>query len=112
MDKISTEIHNLVKNEAIKLKSKAIVEFIKENDGYEFSEKDSFLIDTINKLNKFGVNPKLIRSWGCYEANIFAAHGIRMLNIADGSLDNHTNKERIRVKDLERLADLVYSLVI
>ena len=56
--------------------------------------------------------PKLIRSWGCYDANIFWANGIEVVNIADGSLDAHTKMERVKVKDLERLADLFYSLAL
>lgn len=93
--------------------SGAKVEFkiVRENGSFKFSPKDSFILRTIEVLKGMDVKPKLVRSWGCYEANIFAEHGIKMLNLADGSMGSHTSEERIRVSDLERSADLVYSLV-
>ncbi len=84
---------------------------VRENGSFEFFPKDSFIIRTLEVLKQFGIKPKLVRSWGCYEANIFAEHGIKMLNISDGSLDSHALTERIKASDLERLVDLIYFLV-
>lgn len=91
-------------------KQKFIVK--RENGSFEFKPEDSFIVRTLDAVKNLGINnPKLVKSWGCYEANIFAEHGIMMLNIADGSLDNHAETERIKVTDLERLQELVYKLV-
>ena len=84
----------------------------KENGAFAFKKDESFITKTVEALRGFGVeNPKLIESWGCYEANIFAENGVVMLNIADGSMDAHEDTERVKVSDLERLEDLIYRLV-
>lgn len=91
--------------------AKAEIRITRENSGFQFDPKGDFISHTISMLKLFGITPHLIDSWGCYEANIFAEHGILMLNIADGSLDGHTPDERIHMNDLVRLADVVYALV-
>lgn len=83
----------------------------RENDGYAFSKDDSFVTKTAEVLNEMGINPELVESWGCYDANIFAFHGIMALNIADGSINNHTSRERVKVTDLNNLQNLIYKLV-
>lgn len=83
----------------------------KENGSFEFSKEDPLVQRTVEILNEMGISPSFVNSWGCYEANIFAEHGIMMLNLADGSLDSHTKDERIKVTDLEMLGELVYKLV-
>lgn len=84
---------------------------VRENDGYNFSREDLFVLRTVGILEEIGINPELVESWGCYDANIFAANGIMALNISDGSLDNHTSRERVRLADLINLQDLIYRLV-
>ena len=96
------------KKESMRIESK----ITKENGAFEFSKKDVFVGRTLSVLKEIGISPQLIEAWGCYEANIFAEYGIMMLNIADGSIDSHTKDERISVKDLERLGDLIYNLVV
>lgn len=96
-------------------KSKVKMKYLKtrENNGFKFDIKDQFITNTLKQLSNLGIKePELVKSWGCYEANIFAEHGIMMLNIADGSLDNHAKTERIKVTDLEKLGNLVYELII
>jgi tripeptide aminopeptidase len=113
LEKVTLKIKKTFENEAKKADAKIEFKKVRENDGFSFSIKDQFIKNTLKQLNSLGVKkPDLVKSWGCYEANIFAAHGIMMLNIADGSLDNHTEKERIKVLDLEKLQNLVYELVI
>lgn len=107
-DQIIQNFKKEAKNAGAKVESKVVV----ENGSFEFSPEDDFIKRTQKVLGEMGIEPQLVRSWGCYEANIFAEHGIMMLNLADGSLDTHTKDERIKVSDLERLEELVYKLVI
>ena len=93
------------------LGAKTTVTVTRENPGYKLEKDDTFLLKTVKLLNKFGVEPKLIDSMGCADANLFAGSGIKIINIADGSQGAHTLDERIKVNDLERLVDLICLLV-
>lgn len=94
-----------------KLGAKSSVVVTRENPGFKLDKDDPFLQKTIKLLNEFGIEPELIDSFGCADANLFAGGGVKIINIADGSQDAHTFDERIRVEDLERLVDLIYLLV-
>lgn len=107
----TNEIVRIFKQEAIKSKAKVNVKVTRENGGYKFERDDEFVIKTIKTVESFGLKPKLIDSFGCADANIFAEHGIKMLSVADGSQSAHTFDERIKVSDLEKLQDLIYKLV-
>lgn len=85
---------------------------VRENDGYEIAEDDPFLLETMQKLISMKIEPNLVRSWGCYEANIFHSKGLKMINLADGSKASHTVDETIHKDDLIRLVDLAYKLII
>ena len=105
-------IIRVFENEAKEAGMELEAQITKENGAFAFKKDESFITKTVEALRGFGVeNPKLIESWGCYEANIFAENGVVMLNIADGSMDAHEDTERVKVSDLERLEDLIYRLV-
>lgn len=85
---------------------------VRENGLFRFAKDEKFVLRTLKVLEEMGIDkPELIESWGCYEANIFAEHGIMMLNIADGMKNAHTVDETVNIEDLQMLADLVYLLV-
>lgn len=112
LEAVTSKIQMVFSKEVKRAHAKLKFSKVRENDGFKFNSKDKFIKDTVRELNMLGIKkPDLVKSWGCYEANIFSAHGIMMLNIADGSLDNHARTERIKVSDLERLENLVYKLV-
>ncbi len=112
LESVTLKIKKAFESEAKKLKVKVSFNKTRENDGFIFDIKDSFIKNVLNLLKEMKINnPDIVKSWGCYEANIFSAHGIMLLNIADGSQDNHAKTERIKVSDLERLGDLAYKLV-
>lgn len=112
LETVTDDIQKIFTEESEKAAAKMKFRRVRENDGFEFSPSDPFIQGALLVLRNMEIlNPPLVRSWGCYEANIFAAHHITLLNIADGSMDNHANTERIRVTDLERLQNLVYKLV-
>lgn len=111
VEKIAKDVAAKFEKEGEKDGVQVETKITKENGSFEFSKEDPQVERTIEVLTKMGISPTFINSWGCYEANIFAEHGIMMLNLADGSLDSHTKDERIKVSDLEKLGELVYKLV-
>lgn len=111
VEKIASEVADKFRVEAKKDECTTEIKITKENGSFEFKREDGFVKRTVEILDKMGITPRYMNSWGCYEANIFAEHGIMMLNLADGSFDSHTKDERIKVSDLEKLGELVYRLV-
>lgn len=88
------------------------IDIIRENEGFLYEENDDFVQETVKFLQQHNHQPKLIESWGCYDANIFVKNGIQAINIADGSQGAHTSSENISIKNLENLADMFYQLII
>ncbi len=98
---------DFAKRDGAKIKAR----IIRENAGFKFLKTEKVVVMTLQALGMFGIKPELIDSWGCYDANVFAEHGIKLLNIADGSMDAHTSKERVRASDLERMVGVFMALV-
>lgn len=61
-------------------------------------------------LETLGIEPVPVVSGGGSDANVFEAAGIPAVNLGDGSLDTHTDAERISSEDLARLLSLVLAL--
>jgi len=112
LEDCSKEIVDKFQRNAQKFGTEIRAKIVRENGGFEFAKDDEFISRTLEILSQMGINdPSLIESWGCYEANIFAEHGLMMLNIADGMMDAHTIDEKVHVDNLQKLADLIYLLV-
>ncbi len=99
--------NDAIEGSGCKLKTK----ITRENGGYKYDKNDEFVIKSIKTIKSLGIKPTLIDSFGCADANIFAEHNIKILCIADGSINSHTVNEKIRVSDLERLVDLILKLI-
>jgi len=94
------------------LNSLVKVDFLsqRENPGYKIDPNNPFLQQTISLLKKLGLNPTTKDSFGCADANFFAAHGLTTINISDGTLDSHTVDERVSIDNLNRLVSLIVHL--
>lgn len=82
-----------------------------ENPGYKLESDDQFLLKTIEIIKSFNLQPEQIDSFGCTDANIFAGHGIKVLNIASGAKDAHSPNESVKSSDLETLVEIVLKLI-
>ncbi|NQT29569.1 MAG: M20/M25/M40 family metallo-hydrolase [Candidatus Saganbacteria bacterium] len=60
---------------------------------------------------KMGIRSKLVKSGGGSDANIFNAAGVPTINMAVGMDRIHTTKERLKIKDLIKGAQVVLSLL-
>lgn len=111
LEKTTAEIIKVLKEAVMKTGAKLKTKVTRENAGYKYNKDDEFVRKTVKTVESFGLKPKLIDSFGCADANIFAEHGIKMLSLADGSIAAHTVNETIKNSDLERLVDLICKLV-
>ena len=62
-------------------------------------------------LARAGYEPRYALTNGAADANVFNAHGLRCLNLANGAADIHTPDERIAVDDLERMVEVTIGIV-
>ena len=78
--------------------------------GYNHSSGHLALTAGQSAIQSLGIVPDAIASLGGSDANAFELMGIPSLNFGDGSLDTHTDSERIDQSDLETLCHLALEL--
>lgn len=83
----------------------------RENPGYEHSLISPLIVQTGAIMKSIGFKPVLKSSWGCSDANFFNEHGIKVVNLGNGSKNPHTVKESVSIKDMEKLEKLILSLM-
>ena len=91
--------------------ARVAIDAVRENGGYKLDENDESIKFVVKTLKSLKIRPQLIKSYGCSDVNIFRDHGIKVLNLADGSKYSHTNNECISVNSLLVLSELVISLI-
>ena len=62
-------------------------------------------------LRDCGIEPVYVRTGGGSDASIFESRGLRCLNVADGTEDNHSVNERVGVEALETMLDVALRLL-
>lgn len=72
-------------------------------DGYVFDDADGAMVRLTRAINEIGVEKQTKVSHGGSDANAFNSHGIKVINIGDGSKAAHTVDESIEVAELEKL---------
>ncbi len=87
-------------------------EFVRENPGYKLDPKEletqiAELNPVMNKL-KIPLNP--VEIWSVSDTNIFAGKGLSCMNLGSGREFAHTKKERIKIKTLEMLTQVIIEL--
>jgi len=105
------EIINKFKIITKKAGAKLKFEIIEESSGYKYSARDQVITRTRKRLQQLGLKPKLISSWSGSDANIFVHKGLKIINIAEGSVDTHTINERFKVETIKKLNKVFYQLI-
>ncbi len=111
VEKVSKNIVSEFDKSAKKYGSKIKSDIVLENPGYEYSQSDPIIKFAEKILLKNGEKVFLERYQGCSDANIFIDKGLKILNFGNGSKNAHTINEEISIKNLERLFNLILSLV-
>ncbi|WP_100398425.1 M20/M25/M40 family metallo-hydrolase [Bacillus sp. FJAT-44742] len=79
--------------------------------GYKFDIGDSVVQVAMNAVRRSGLTPSLKTSGGGSDANIFSGYGIPTVNFAVGYLDIHTPQERMPISELNKITQLMVSVV-
>lgn len=103
-------LNQLSKKYQVKIKK----DFFRENSGYFHQSKKTK--DEIRKIKniikKTGLKPIEKQAWGVSDANIFNDKNLLCFNLADATEFSHSKKERIKIKDLLKLKEIIKLLVI
>jgi tripeptide aminopeptidase len=95
---------------AVTHKVKVKSEFVRENPGYKYAPNSQAVTSLVEILKRLAISPKTKVSWGVSDANIFNEHGLVSFNLGDGTEFSHTTRERVKISQLEELADLAWGL--
>lgn len=111
LESCTEQIVKEFKKSARKFDSSAEIDVVRENGGYKLKDKDPFLQKTTAVIGSLGMIPKPKVSYGVSDANIFADHDIKVINMSDGTKDPHTKDESISTDDLFKTAKIALELV-
>jgi tripeptide aminopeptidase len=92
-------------------RAKYKLNIFKEFDGYGIGPSEPLLVNMTRLMKDLGIRPKIEKSNGGSDANIFNAHGIRTLNLAVGMENVHTTKEFVKVRNLQQALRLFLNMV-
>ncbi len=79
--------------------------------GYRLGRTDRAVALAAEALTRCGHEVTYDLSGGAADANVFNAHGLQVVNLANGMIDIHTPQERIAVRDLEAMVEVTLALV-
>jgi tripeptide aminopeptidase len=80
--------------------------------GFKFGEGDHVVEVAKRAAEKIGRTPALKQSGGGSDANVFAGHGLPIVNLAIGYEEIHTTNERMPIKELVKTAEMVIAIVV
>jgi len=79
--------------------------------GYKLTEEDPVVSSLAGACRACGVEPTLVPSGGGSDANIYNAHGIRVVNLSTGMAEVHGTAEHIAVADMVDCAKIALQFV-
>lgn len=90
----------------------AVVVIKKMYPGFSHEAGEEVVEVARSAAKNIGRTSKLLKSGGGSDANIISSYGIPTVNLAVGYEEIHTINERIHVDNLEKIAELVYAIII
>lgn len=110
LDKITGHIKETFSSVVKKSGAKADIRIEREYDGFKIDESEISMQIAKNALMNMGIKPRVVSTGGGSDINIFNAKGKMAVNLSSGMENVHTNKEYVKVSQLERLAALILEI--
>lgn len=108
--KTKNDFLKILKEIEKRLKVKIEKRFVRENPGYFHKSNKIFKIKRI--LKKINLKPRFKQVWSVSDANIINNNkGILCFNLSDGTEFTHSKNERIKIKDLLKLKEIIKTLI-
>lgn len=79
--------------------------------GFKYSDGDLVVEIAKKAAEKIGREPKLLKSGGGSDANVFAGFNIPTVNLAVGYEEIHTTNEKMPVEELCKLAEMTVAII-
>lgn len=77
--------------------------------GYELNESGELLAEVKAHLTAQGLTPKIVDTYGGFDANIFASRGIEAIILGAGYYNPHSPEEYVDIAEFTQLYELVKS---
>ncbi|CAG34987.1 M20/M25/M40 family metallo-hydrolase [Desulfotalea psychrophila] len=87
------------------------IEVIKEYDAIVINEEGPLIQHLLRVTKAMGINIGITSTGGGSDANVFNGHGIETAILATGMDLVHTTAERIDLKDMLKLTNLIYEII-
>jgi len=87
------------------------VQVTREYNGYHFSADHPWIAYLAERMTAAGFEPRLEKSGGGSDANIFNSEGLTMVVISTGMTAVHTSREHIAVRDIVDATKSLWSIV-
>lgn len=110
LDRVTDRVESVFKSAVSATKTRLNFSAVLENPGFSLSADSPGLIRAEKVLSSKGRKANFIRTFACFDANIFNSRGIHIVNLSDGSKNNHTVTESMAIRDLNLLADICLGL--
>lgn len=113
-EKLENQVNTMKKlfeETADEMGARAEVEIKRAYPGFKHDEGDYVVKVAKNAVKAIGREPKLTKSGGGSDANVFAGHGIPTVNLGIGYEDIHTTNEKMPIEELVKAAELVVQLI-
>lgn len=110
LEKLTRSMIQKLKSASKKYGTKLKLKVIREYDGFKIKRDETPFIIAKTVLENMGIIPNAVSTGGGSDINIFNSKGKRAVNLSSGMENVHTNKEFVKVAELEKLAVLVLEL--
>lgn len=114
MDKLEEQVKKMTtafESAAEEMGAKCENEVIFMYHGYKYDETTPVVAKAINAIKRVGRTPKLVKSGGGSDGNIFNGYGVPSVNLAIGYEEIHTKAERMSIEELYKTAELVTAVI-
>ncbi len=114
MDKLEEQVKKMTtafEQAAAEMGARCENEVIFMYHGYKFDENTPVVQKAINAIKRVGREPKLEKSGGGSDGNVFNGYGIPTVNFGIGYEEIHTTNERMPIEELYKAAELALAVV-
>jgi tripeptide aminopeptidase len=112
IERCKRHIISSLKRSSKKHGTKFEVKFVRKTPPYLLDRKSAgALIGYAERcIAAVGLKPKLERIWGISDSNTFNSKGVLSINISNGVQNAHTERERIKISDIEKINGIILRL--
>ncbi|MDG5470726.1 M20/M25/M40 family metallo-hydrolase [Jeotgalibacillus sp. ET6] len=111
MEAQADKMKEAFENAASEMGGKAEVEIEIMYPGFKFEEQDEVVQIALAAVEAIGRTSSLLTSGGGSDANVIAGMGVPTVNLAVGYEEIHTKNEKMPIKELNKLTELLVSIV-